>query len=182
VSAYSVVELRELIAGLDALLVAARVGYAVIGGVAVSLHGLRARTRDVEVLVLGTPATLEALAQLARERGWRPERLGAWHLRLWCDRVFADVVLAEVDLQRETIAHARPAHIAGFEVPVAAPEHLCALKLLARRPRDLRDVAEVREQVRALDVDAVNALLAPWGIEWRPKPGEIVPNVVELEE
>lgn len=181
-SAYSVAELRNLIAELDALLAAAQLGYAVIGGVAVSLHGLRARTRDVDVLVLGTPATLEALATLALDRGWRPERLGAWHLRLWRERLFADIVLAEVDLQRETIAHARRAHIADLVVPVAAPEHLCALKLLARRPRDLRDVAEVREQVLDLDVGAVNALLAPWGIAWQPRPGEIVPHVVELEE
>lgn len=179
-SGYSVVELRGLIAELDALLAAARLDYAIIGGVAVSLHGQRARTRDVDVLVAGDPAALEALGKLAVERGWRPERLGHWHLRLWRDRLYADVVLAEVELQHATIHHARRARIADVEVPVAAPEHLCALKLLARRPRDLRDVAEVSEHVVGLDVAAVNAMLKPWGLEWRRVAGEVVPTVVDL--
>ena len=181
-SGYSVVELRELLGRLEALLTQAGLAHALIGGVAVSCHGQRARTRDIDVLVAGTSESLDQLRTLAQAQGWRPERIGAWHLRLWSDRQYADVLLAEVELQTETIDEATILNVAGVPIPVASPVHLSALKLLARRPRDLRDVAEINERYPDLDVARVNRLLAPFELRWQREPGEIVPTLVELAE
>lgn len=181
-SGYTVVELRQLLAEVQALLTNAGLRHALIGGVAVSCHGQRARTRDIDILVAGSPESLDLLATLATTVGWRPERIGAWHLRLWRERQYADLVLAEVELQAETIDHAEILDVAGVRVPVATPEYLSALKLVARRPRDLRDVAEISENIPDLDVARVNRLLEPFGLRWQHEPGEIVPTIVELGE
>lgn len=157
---YTAEELRAWLMLLEPILRAAAEPFAVFGGVAVMHYGRRARTVDVDFLVDGT---LERLSELAAAAGLVVERKSDWHRRLWAaDRsIYADVVLADTDLTRSAVRGARTGIIADVELPIVPPEALVALKVIAARPRDLRDVADVLENT-TVDREAVNALLAPY--------------------
>lgn len=165
--------LAEQLLRLAPMLEASGVPYALIGGAAVMTYGLRAHTRDLDFLVAAPGRdvdVLDVVAATAAASGWRVERKGSWHLRLWSERFFCDVVAGQTELERSAIVSARPRRLAGRAVRTINVEHLCALKLLAGRPRDRRDVATIFEEWGDLDVDAVNELLRPFGVVWRPGP------------
>jgi hypothetical protein len=71
--------------------------------------------------------------------------------------------------------------LADQPVSTIAAEHLCAMKILAGRPRDLRDVGEIRDGWDALNIDVVNALLRPFDLRWDATPGELSPTIVEID-
>lgn len=52
--------------------------------------------------------------------------------------------------------------LANVDVPVVPPEVLVALKMVAGRPRDLRDVEDILENTETVDRVEVDRLLAPY--------------------
>jgi hypothetical protein len=58
-------------------------------------------------------------------------------------RIPVDVVLAGPGLEEQFLAGAQPRQVGQAIVPVASPEELIAMKILAGRPRDLDDVAAI---------------------------------------
>lgn len=68
-----------------------RVDYALIGGLAISLHGIERATMDIDVTVAMTPGNLSSLVDMARELGMTPvlpvplealsdlDQLAQWH-------------------------------------------------------------------------------------------------------
>lgn len=161
-SGYTGPELAEWLEEITSLLRDASVPFALIGGASVMLYGKRSRTRDIDFLVELYANGWSLLDQRLTAAGLRVEAKGPWHHRVWRDRMFADLILAEVPMQTEAIALAHLQLLAGIELPVARPEYIVALKCLAGRPQDLRDVAEIREGVTDLDEALVSRLLAPF--------------------
>jgi hypothetical protein len=180
VSGSTASELALQLAALRPVFAAARVDYAMMGGAAVMTYGLRARTRDLDFLVAGGDDALTRVATAAAEHGWRVERKSGWHIRLWRGAFFSDVVAGATELEHEAVRRASVRLLADQPVSTIAAEHLCALKLLAGRPRDLRDVGELHDAWVALDVALVNALLRPFAVQWTPQPGEATPTLVDV--
>jgi hypothetical protein len=146
-----------------------RVAYVLIGGLAVSLHGIERATMDIDVTVAMTPDNLAALSNMARELGMTPQlpvdldaltdldQLARWHaernLIAFALRVpqrqglTLDILLypaVDFDGMRERAVVFKAGET---EVIVAAIDDLIALKRASGRPIDLADI-EHMERVR----------------------------------
>lgn len=139
-----------------------RVAYVLVGGLAVSLHGIERATMDIDVTVAMTPENLAALTDMARELGMEPQlpveldaltdldQLARWHaernLVAFALRVpsrqglVLDIVLFPAvgfDAMRERAVVFKAGET---NVVVASIDDLIALKRAAGRPIDLADV------------------------------------------
>lgn len=142
-----------------------QVQYLLVGGLAVSLHGIERATMDVDITIAMTPANLAALVGAAKELELTPvlpvplESLGDLdQLRLWHDernlKAFAlrtqeiagvtlDVVLfPSVDFTGMN-ARAIIFKVGSVGIRVASIDDLIDLKKAAGRPIDLADIAHL---------------------------------------
>jgi hypothetical protein len=120
------------------------------GAQAAILYGVTRLTADVDVTVdLGTRPTNELVTALCR-RGFRlrvadvggfVESTRVVPIQHERTRIPLDIVLAGPGLEELFFARASTQHVADVAVPVACPEDLVAMKILAGRPHDLEDVA-----------------------------------------
>lgn len=143
-----------------------QVDYVLIGGLAISLHGIERATMDIDVTVAMTPENLSALVAMARELGMTPvlpvaldtltdlDQLARWHRERNLDAfalrapgaagVTLDVLLyPPVDfatLRQNAIA------LRAGDVPVfvASIDDLIALKQAVGRPIDLADIEHLK--------------------------------------
>lgn len=129
--------------------------YAIIGGLAVGAFGVHRITEDADLVVALGKEELDRvdpfLAELVaagfrlkpegvRRRFERGRNLFATHLGL--TRI--DFMLKRPDAYwQESLRHRRRLPLLGREVWFASPEDVVALKLVAGRPEDLRDVRAV---------------------------------------
>ncbi len=164
-SGYSRDELADILLAVAALLQDTAPPYALIGGAAVMAYGERARTRDVDFLVDFQGDQQALVIARAEAAGMRVERKAPWHLRLWRGEQYADLVTAEVDVQRSAVRCAQEADLRVGRVRLVDVEHLVALKVLAGRPRDRQDVENIVEMNPGLDRVQVRRLLEPWGLD-----------------
>lgn len=160
--------LRRIAGDLDVL----GYGWALVGGLAVSVRSVPRFTADVDLVVAVTDDTQTvALARSLRDRGWlidtlieqdRMKRLATVRLRGEEDTTpVVDLLFASSGVELEIVAGADTIDVfPGHPVHVASVGHLIALKLLARddtRPLDdadltaLLDVAEPRDLHTARD-------------------------------
>ncbi len=143
-----------------------RVDYVLIGGLAVSIHGIERATMDIDVTVAMEPDNLSALVAMARELGMSPvlpvplesltdlDQLARWHrernLQAFALRapglagVTLDVLLyppVEYGQLRK-----RAVTFQAGEVPivVACVDDLIALKQALGRPIDLADIEHLK--------------------------------------
>ncbi len=158
--------LRRAATDLDAL----GFGFALIGGLAVSVRSQPRFTADVDLAVsVASDKEAENLVRGLRDRGWRIEALVEQEdtgrlatVRLLGEEEGApvvDLLFASSGLEPEIVAEAEALEVFPEQsIPVASLGHLVALKLLARndlRPQDsadlraLVDVAEERDLVVA---------------------------------
>ena len=155
--------------GLFSLLVAMRVRFVVVGGLALLLHGIDRLTADVDLVIdLSTDATQDAVRALT-QGGYRPmapvdpmafadpEQRRAWHstrgmkvFSFWDTtntRPAVDVMLAPVVSFDELWTDATIVAIGGIDVPIASIPHLIRMKEAAGRPQDLADLERLREKL-----------------------------------
>ncbi len=148
-----------------------KVDYLLIGGLAVSLHGVERATMDVDITVAMNPANLNALIELAKELELKPvlpvpleslsniALLREWqanrHLEAFALRtpelagVTIDVLLfPPVDFSG-MLARAVSFDVAGTEIKVVSIDDLIALKRAVGRPIDLSDIEHL-ERVRTI--------------------------------
>ncbi|CAG0954358.1 hypothetical protein RHDC4_00293 [Rhodocyclaceae bacterium] len=148
-----------------------KVAYALIGGLAVSLHGVERATMDIDISVALAPDNLAALVEASRELGLVPvlpvplENLGdPGLLRRWHEeRHMEAFALRAPGLAGVTIdvlpfppvdfaamnGRAIVFDIGGVPVRVAAIDDLIALKRAVARPIDLADIdhlTRIKEQ------------------------------------
>ena len=148
-----------------------QVEYLLIGGLAVSLHGVERATMDVDITIAMTPENLAALVEAAQELKLTPvlpvplqslndlELLRKWH----SERNLLAFALRTPDVAGITLdvllfppveffgmSHRVVIfNIAGIEVRVASIDDLINLKKAAGRPIDIADIAHL-ERIKAL--------------------------------
>ena len=131
--------------------------YAVMGGIAVRMHGIPRPTHDVDFTVAIDRKRLPDLYQSVRDLGYTvPEQYATG----WVDRVAGmpvvkvrlylegrgvdiDIFLAESSFQEQLLARRRREQIDDLSVWIATPEDLILLKLLSHRPRDIADIGDI---------------------------------------
>jgi hypothetical protein len=145
--------LHTLVELLDQL----SVDYAVMGGFAVRAHGVPRPTYDIDVtIVLERARISELFSRLqrhdysipqARENGWIVRLKGLPLIKLQRyigeESLDVDLFLAESEFQLEVMKRRLHLEADGHTLSVVSPEDLVLFKLLAARPRDLGDVADV---------------------------------------
>ncbi len=143
-----------------------KVEYVLIGGLAISLHGIERATMDIDVTVAMTPENLASLVEMARALGMTPvlpveldaltdlDQLAQWHRERNLDAfalkapgaagITLDVLLyPPVDFagMRE---RAVTFHAGEVAVTVACIDDLIALKQAVGRPIDLADIEHLK--------------------------------------
>lgn len=143
-----------------------KVEYVLIGGLAISLHGIERATMDIDVIVAMTPENLASLVEMARALGMTPvlpvelgaladiAQLAQWHRERNLDAfalkapgtagITLDVLLyPPVDFagMRE---RAVTFHAGEVAVLVACIDDLIALKQAVGRPIDLADIEHLK--------------------------------------
>lgn len=159
------IHLQAALIRLDADLRALRLPWALLGGLAVSVHSEPRTTRDLDVAIAvsGDPQAERIIISL-RNRGYREYPLGALLERKDMDRMagarllapgeddqglVVDLLFASSGVEPEIVAMAQVLEVfPGVAVPVILPGHLLALKVLAGRPKDLEDA---RGLLRTMD-------------------------------
>lgn len=150
---------------------AARLRWAVVGGLAVSVRAEPRTTRDVDLAVaVDDDAAAEAVLYKLQVRGFKVisvveqtarDRLATARLRssdLKTRGVFIDLLFASSGIESELVSAAEEIEIVpGLSVPVARTGHLLAMKVLARndrdRPQDLDDIRALLREASSADVD-----------------------------
>jgi hypothetical protein len=131
------------------------VSYAVIGGYAVGYHSKPRATKDIDLLVSGTPENLDLVARALAVFGAPAELVHAARVMGPTDVVYLGNAPVRVDILRsadgidteEALSRAVTAEAAGLRIPIVALDDLIANKRAAGRPRDLADVS-LLESVR----------------------------------
>ena len=146
--------LFEIVALCDTL----RLDYAIMGGIAVRMHGIPRPTYDVDIQVTIPPSQVKQfLTDLERHgysvaepfwQGWR-DRVGGMpvlKVRSYLESgqgIDVDVFLNETLFQQAMMERRRRIEYEGRDLWFVTPEDLILMKLLANRPRDQGDVADI---------------------------------------
>lgn len=144
---------------LLAMLVAHRVDFVVIGGIALVLHGSARVTQDLDVCFATDDANLDALGSALAELGARVRGVREDVPFVPDARMLRSVEVLTLDTPRGALdVLARPAgapayrvlreeadrlDLRGFAVRVASLDHLIAMKRATGRDKDLVDVTEL---------------------------------------
>lgn len=143
-----------------------KVEYVLIGGLAISLHGIERATMDIDVTVAMTPENLASLVEMARALGMTPvlpveldaltdlDQLAQWHRERNLD-AFALKAPGAAGITLDMLLYP-PVDFAGMReravtfhagevaVTVACIDDLIALKQAVGRPIDLADIEHLK--------------------------------------
>ncbi|MFO0663039.1 MAG: nucleotidyltransferase [Polyangiaceae bacterium] len=133
------------------------VEFLVVGGYAVAFHGRPRTTKDIDVLLEGSPQNLARAARALTRFGAPPNVVSAVTTMADADVVFMGQAPLRIDLMRaidgvgaeDLFRDAVRTEIDGVELKFIALDHLIANKRAAGRPQDLMD-AEFLERIRAV--------------------------------
>lgn len=160
-----IAQLHELLPALDA----AAIRYAVIGGIALNVHGYVRATRDVDLLIAVEQEDQlhELMVGLGYETLDRRADLSSYVRGL--ER--ADFLHARRDTSRKLLADARRTEFAGQAMSVVSPEGLLGFKIQALHddPSRIRDLSDMLELLRVtrdrIDIDQVREYFRIFGRE-----------------
>lgn len=150
---YLLKPLEDLIRLFDDL----NIPYAIMGGMAVSVHGIPRPTHDLDFTISVDRKRLNALYSAAVNLGYTtPEAYqSGWvdqvsdlplvRMRQWIDgkTVDIDLFLVESEFQESVLTRRMECLVEGRPAWVVSPEDLILLKLIAGRPRDLGDIQDI---------------------------------------
>ncbi len=168
-------DLDEVLATCIGIFERLKVPYIVMEGLAVRLLGIPRPTFDVDLAIT---ISRDRLAVLYDEldaagfdvpeayRGGRVDEVAGmplvkFKLYIGGRGIDADIFLAETRFQQEMMRRRKSDELWGMSVWLATAEDLILLKLLAHRPRDLGDVADIRAVQGELD----ERYMRTWAIE-----------------
>jgi predicted nucleotidyltransferase len=160
----------RLLARISEQLDLSGLGYMVIGGQAVLVHGEPRLTRDIDVVLA---ATVDELAQVQGAiedigldllvdlgRFARETRLVA--CRDPESGIRIDFLLLHSPYEREALGRAVAVRVEGRDVRFASVEDVVILKLIAGRPRDIDDARSILLKNQALDASLVRRWLGEY--------------------
>lgn len=164
-------ELESALRRLVGDLIAEKIDFALVGGLAVSVRAEPRLTRDVDVAVsVSDDSEAEEIVRNLAARGYRPDlvqehergRLATVRLTNPESPIVTDLLFASSGIEPEVVAGAEVLEVLpGFEIPVATIGHLMALKLLARddrvRPADADDLRALGALAEATDWDVARS-------------------------
>ena len=154
--------------------------YAVMGGLAVRAHAIPRPTNDVDLTIALSRESLPNWFEHLENRGVTvPETYrSGWvdsvagmpiiKLKTYLDpkqSVDIDVFLAESEFQSTILLRKVQVEVEGRPIWLISAEDLILLKLIASRPRDLIDVADILFVQGELDQDYMRQWSRPLGIE-----------------
>lgn len=141
--------LQRTLADAAAFLRDERLAYALIGGIAASLHGQPRVTADVDLVVA---ADVDRALELLRSLDGKPfsplfdgaeqvvERAFILPMRHGVTGIKVDLAIGLSGFERQAIARAEPITLGDHTIFVARAEDVILLKLLAGRPQDEQDI------------------------------------------
>ena len=147
-------DLYEQFAGLIDELASRRIDYAVIGGIAVAIHGYARFTKDIDLLV--RPEDLDSVREAARARGFTieagfiPFGVGTAHAHE-CFRISRiegrqvlslDLMIVNAEFE-DVWRERRLIPMEGRSVQVVSADGLKKMKLWAGRDQDLLDLKKL---------------------------------------
>lgn len=159
-------ELEKTLFEITSLLTQAGYEYAVMGGLAVRVHSIPRPTHDVDLTITidrsDLPTLFESLQKIGHtipesyQQGWVDEVGGMPLIKVRTymhesQGVDIDIFLNETEFQNSYLARRIEVAIGDRSLWVVTPEDLILLKLLASRPRDLLDVADIQFTQGELD-------------------------------
>jgi predicted nucleotidyltransferase len=154
--------LLDELRALDAQLRNAGICYAMIGGIAVNMHGFIRATRDLDVMLLAEDA--EAMHRLLSDMGYEPIDRRPDIASYVRGTMRVDVLFAHRPISRGLLEARRETDFHGMKVPAISLEGLIGLKVQAfsddpqRRLRDLTDMIELMKINRDhLDLDEIRS-------------------------
>ncbi|MDZ7728666.1 MAG: hypothetical protein U5Q44_10995 [Dehalococcoidia bacterium] len=147
--------------------------HALIGGLACNLYVVPRLSWDLDVLVEGDTNAMESLAMALGRRGFAiaplptDEALAADFVRLRYEPngLQIDLHPARTDFEREVLARARYLDD-SLPLPVATPEDLAVMKLVAYRYNDRRDLPKLAG-LDGFDWGYVEGWARTWQVEGR---------------
>lgn len=151
----------QLLAQLATTLSERSIGYVIIGGQAVLLHGEPRFTDDIDVTVLVPPYEPEPIHQICHELGLTPKFEGAQEfarlsLVLPCRHAQSgfgvDIAFADSPYERLVIDRAERHEVAGVPVMFVGVEDLLVQKLIAFRPQDRLDILSILNRQANVDL------------------------------
>lgn len=163
---------RELLTELATALQPCLEGIALIGGLAVNVHREPRFTDDIDFMAY--PAVLEAVTSQLEEAGFEQVSAQGAEQSSGPDLVrfkrpgipvVVEFLTSKTELQDSVIARAKRADEI-VPIPIATPEDLIVLKLVANRSQDHRDLLELGK-IEGLDWAYVEHWAPIWGIEER---------------
>ncbi len=145
------------------------VDWAVLGGLAANVYRDAARmTFDVDLLVTVDRSSMSAIAESAEMKGWHIRYLhpDGRMVRLAHDGMaYADLIAVETEYQLAALERARHETFDdGLTARVLTIEDVIVHKLIANRPRDVADIADILETRAPMDVDYLEHWMQVWGV------------------
>lgn len=145
--------------------------YCLIGGIAAGYWGEPRFTQDMDFAIVSRTGSLESLTKILKSAGFRVQNKGDSQIQVKGQQDLdfqADFILAELDYQDWVVQRAVSVAIFDVEVPIASPEDLIILKLIANRRRDLLDVENILKRcLPTLDKKYLREWLKFWDLEER---------------
>jgi len=149
---------------LTAWLTERNIPHAIVGGVAVAIVGRPRITDDIDAVVLAEHTDPKDLLADAIAHGFAPRRPDAaefaresrvLQLKHAADGILVDVALGILPFEREMIDRAKYAPVGGVQIPVATPEDLIVMKILAYRGKDVADIESILDANAKVDLRRV---------------------------
>jgi predicted nucleotidyltransferase len=140
------------------------VAFAVVGGVAASLHGRPRVTKDVDLVAIADERVWRELVKRAAERQIRPRIKDALDfarttrvllLEHRPTRIEIDLSFGMLPFELELVKRASTKIVKGLRFPLASAEDIVVMKALALRPRDVADIEGILETLPKLDLKRV---------------------------
>lgn len=145
------------------------VPFAVIGGLAFGARGVPRFTADLDFAVAVDEAQTDEVVFALTQRGYRVDavlidkrtrRPATVRLKDPSSDLLVDLLFDFVGIEREITAAATPTEVMpGQTWPTATRVHLCAMKLLAMRPKDLGDLSVLLPALTSLEIRRLDLTL-----------------------
>jgi hypothetical protein len=153
---------------VSAWLTESNVEFAVIGGVAASLHGNPRVTKDVDVVALAADSSWAGLLAAAGDFDLHARIADALEFAKVTrvlllvhepSAIEVDVSFGMLPFEAELVRRASLRSVRNVRFPLASAEDVIVMKALALRPRDIADIEGIVAIVQNLDLQRVRAIV-----------------------